>query len=116
MLKTLIQSTESPWTMGVGAENDVVLCTRIRLARNFAQYPFPLKQTAESGQAVLADFSAFCKDRNDLQFYDLHNVSLLEKRALVEKHYISPEHSKEDHQHRGLAMNADGSISIMINE
>lgn len=116
MLKPLIQNTESPWTMGKGVDNDVVLCSRIRLARNFAQYPFPLKQTEESGQAVLADVSAFCKDRNDLQFYDLTHVSPLEKRALVEKHFISPEHSKEDNHHRGLVINADGSVSIMINE
>lgn len=116
MLKQLIQNTESPWTMGAGEDSDVVLCTRIRLARNFVQYPFPLKQTDETGQAVLADLSAFCKDRTDLQFYDLHNVSPLEKRALVEKHYISPEHSKDDNHYRGLAVNADGKISIMINE
>ena len=116
MLRTLIQNTASPWTMGTGKDSDVVLCTRIRLTRNFVQYPFPLKQTEESGQAVLADLSAFCKDRNDLQFYDLSNVSSLEKRALVEKHYISPEHSKEDNHNRGIAVNTDGSISIMINE
>lgn len=116
MLKDLVKNTESPWTMGTGDDSDVVLCTRIRLARNFAQYPFPLKQTDETGQAVLAEVSAFCKDRNDLQFYDLSNVSPLEKRALVEKHFISPEHSKEDNHYRGLALNDDGSISIMVNE
>lgn len=116
MLKELINNTQSPWTMGIGEESDVVLCTRIRLARNFSQYPFPLKQNEESGQAVLADVSAFCKDHNDLNFYDLCDVPPLEKRALVEKHYISPEHSKEDSHYRGLAVNADGSISIMVNE
>ena len=116
MLKNLIQNTNSPWTTGAGADSDVVLCTRIRLARNFAPYPFPLKQTEESGQAVMADMAAFCKDHSNLKFYDLHHISPLEKRALVEKHYISPEHSKEDHLYRGLAVNEDGSISIMINE
>jgi len=39
MLKNLIENTASPWTMGDGTDSDVVLCTRIRLARNFAQYP-----------------------------------------------------------------------------
>lgn len=116
MLKQLIQNTSSPWTMGVGADSDVVLCTRIRLARNFAQYPFPLKQTEQTGQAVLADMSAFCKDHSDLRFYDLNEISPLEKRALVEKHYMSPEHSKEDNHYRGIAVNEDGSVSIMINE
>ena len=116
MLKQLIQNTSSPWTMGAGEDSDIVLCTRIRLARNFAQYPFPLKQTEETGQAVLADMSAFCKDHSDLRFYDLNEISPLEKRALVEKHYMSPEHSKDDNHYRGIAVNEDGSVSIMINE
>lgn len=45
MLKELISSKNSPWTNGVGDDRDVVLCTRIRLARNFSKYPFPLKQS-----------------------------------------------------------------------
>ncbi|MBQ5920485.1 MAG: hypothetical protein IIW84_05375, partial [Selenomonadaceae bacterium] len=46
----------------------------------------------------------------------LQNISKIDKQALVEKHLISPEHSKDDHQCRGLAISEDGSISIMINE
>ena len=52
MLKELISSKNSPWTNGVGDDRDVVLCTRIRLARNFSKYPFPLKQSEKSGQSV----------------------------------------------------------------
>ena len=65
---------------------------------------------------MLADMSAFCKDHSNLKFYDLRDVPALEKQALVEKHLISPEHSKDDQQCRGLAVNEDGSTSIMINE
>ena len=43
MLKDLIKNAQSPWTIGAGDDKDVVLCTRIRLARNFSKYPFPLK-------------------------------------------------------------------------
>lgn len=116
MLKDLIKNAQSPWTIGAGDDKDVVLCTRIRLARNFSKYPFPLKQTEQSGQSVLADMSAFCKDHSNLKFYDLRDVPALEKQALVEKHLISPEHSKDDQHCRGLAVNEDGSTSIMINE
>lgn len=116
MLKDLIKSKNSPWTIGTGDDKDVVLCTRIRLARNFSKYPFPLKQSERSGQSVLADMSAFCKDHSNLKFYDLQDISALDKQALVEKHLISPEHGKDDQQSRGLAVNEDGSISIMINE
>ena len=76
MLKDLIKNAQSPWTIGAGDDKDVVLCTRIRLARNFAKYPFPLKQTEQSGQSVLADMSAFCKDHSNLKFYDLRDVPL----------------------------------------
>jgi protein arginine kinase len=116
MLKNLVKGNNSPWTIGNGDDKDVVLCTRIRLARNFEKYPFPLKQTEETGQAVLANMAAFCKDHSNLKFYDLQNISKIDKQALVEKHLISPEHSKDDHQCRGLAISEDGSISIMINE
>ena len=116
MLKELIENENSPWTMGTGDDKDVVLCTRIRLARNFEKYPFPLKQTKESGQAVLSDMSAFCKDHSNLKFYDLADVPSLDKQALVEKHLISPEHSKDDDAHRGIAIGEDGNISIMVNE
>lgn len=61
MLKNLVKSDNSPWTIGSGDDKDVVLCTRIRLARNFAKYPFPLKQTEESGQAVLATWRRSAK-------------------------------------------------------
>lgn len=116
MLNTFIKSNSSPWTIGTGDDKDVVLCTRIRLARNFSRYPFPLKQTEQSGQAVMTDMAAFCKDHSNLKFYDLQKVSALEKQALVEKHFISPEHSKEDHACRGLILDETGSTSIMINE
>ena len=44
---------KSPWSSGEGEQKDVVLSSRIRLARNFAQYPFPLKQTKESAEGVI---------------------------------------------------------------
>lgn len=116
MLKELIVNQKSPWTGAGGEQKEIVLCSRIRLARNFSKYPFPLKQTEESGQYVLSDMAAFCQNSSYLKFYDLQDIQPRDKQVLVEKHLISPEHAKDDHHCRGLAVNEDGSISIMVNE
>lgn len=116
MFKEVITNNKSPWTTGQGIDSDVVLSSRLRLARNFNAYPFPLKQTAESGQKVLEMMAAFCQDSQELNFYDLQDVRPLDKQVLVEKHLISPEHSKDDEHYRGLAVDDEGMVSIMINE
>lgn len=116
MLKNLTRNNQCPWTMGEGTSKEVVLCSRVRLARNFVRYPFPLKQTEESGEQVLADMAAFCQGHERLKFYDLQQAEPLDKQILVEKHLISPEHCKDDHHHRGLMANENGSISVMVNE
>ena len=116
MLKRLVEEGNSPWTTAQGNDADIVLCSRIRLARNFEQYPFPLKQSEESGHQVLDLMKNFCTDHPQLEYYNLEEVDAMEKQVLVEKHYISPEHCKDDHHCRGLAIDEAGKISIMINE
>lgn len=115
MLKWLIEEANSPWTTALGEQADVVLSSRIRLARNFDQYPFPLKQTQESGPQVLAMMSQFALQHQGFAFYDLQQVRPLEKQVLVEKHYMSPAHSKEN-GFRGLVLDDCGTVSIMVNE
>ena len=39
MLKDIIRNAKSPWTTADGQQADYVLCSRIRLARNFARFP-----------------------------------------------------------------------------
>lgn len=116
MLKQLTKNETCPWTMDGGLEKDVILCSRVRLARNFADYPFPLKQTEKTGEQVLANMAEFCQENEELKFYDLQQVEVLDKQILVEKHLISPEHSKDDQHYRGLVLNPEGSVSIMVNE
>lgn len=116
MLKDVILNEKSPWTMASGEQSEYVLCSRIRLARNFACCPFPLKQTAESAEKVLSIMESFCQQNPQYHFYRLNDLSLLDKQVLVEKHFISREHSREDHPYKALVLNDDASISIMVNE
>lgn len=112
----LFQSTNSPWSTGKGEQSDVVLCSRIRLARNFAAYPFPLKATAETSQKVLEIMQGFCAKNKAYHFIKMEELSPLEKRVLLEKHLISPEFAAGDGKYKGLVLDDDNLTSIMVNE
>ena len=112
----LFTSTISPWSSGKGEQADVVLCSRIRLARNFAPYPFPLKATEESSQKVLDIMKDFCQKHESYRFLSLGELSPLQKRVLVEKHLISPEHAQGDGKYKGLVLDDEATVSIMVNE
>ncbi|HEY8964932.1 MAG TPA: protein arginine kinase [Candidatus Methylacidiphilales bacterium] len=113
--------TSSEWLHGDsgGAGNKVVLCTRVRLARNLNQHPFPgwakkaererilsiiqpaVLSLPEMGQAIVCD--------------SMDHFSPLEKQVLVEQHLISREHAAKS-AGSGLAVNKPRSLSVMINE
>ena len=105
-----------PWSSCKGEQADVVLCSRIRLARNFAPYPFPLKATEESSQKVLDIMKDFCQKHESYRFLSLGELSPLQKRVLVEKHLISPEHAQGDGKYKGLVLDDEATVSIMVNE
>lgn len=111
-----LKSPESPWTHGDGPDNDVVLSSRVRLARNFKQYPFPNRQNRESALQVWRILSDFCEKNQGYAFYDLSRATARERQVLVEKHLISPEHAKNDEHYRALVLSEDGNESLMVNE
>ncbi len=42
----------SKWYIGAGEQNDIVISTRIRLARNIEDYPFPCKLDTKTRTAL----------------------------------------------------------------
>jgi len=115
MIKDIIQMPHSIWTEGAGEYSEIVLSSRVRLARNLKEFPFPLKQTEATANAVLDRIEdATAKDK-ELNFYRLNNFPELERQVLVEKHLISPEHAQNPEK-KGVIVNKDGSVSIMVNE
>lgn len=110
----------SYWMMNCGAENDVVISSRVRLARNLAKYPFcdviTLQQERELMETVAA--LPLKKKKNgfeDMEFIDLSLVPKEEKMVLVEKHQISPALALSEGA-TGLLINASETVSVMINE
>ena len=106
------------WYMRKGKEGDIVLSTRVRLARNLRDYPFPGKMTPAQEREVvdaIAKALASSKAGNDFQLIEISALPDLERRTLMEKHLISNDLA-EGKGVRAVLLSNDESVSIMINE
>ena len=104
-----------------GPESDIVVSSRIRLARNLDLIPFSHLLDREDGEKCLREIEQAWKksDNKDLLKMELltfNQLTALERQMLVEKHLISPNHAESDDSFRGVLANSDGSLVIMINE
>lgn len=97
--------------------NDIVVSTRIRLARNLDKTPFPnaLKDkravTDKIKDAVLNSNSTLSKE---FEFYDLDKLNDAEKQKMAEEHLISPDMTQgEGHS---VLISKDRTMSIMLME
>ncbi len=98
----------APWLLGQGAEGDVVISSRVRLARNLAGCPFPHRATVDQRARVLAS----CKEAlmqasvppaggsvggpagPQLAWVDVHALPAIARTLLVERHLMSKELAK----------------------
>lgn len=108
------------WYVQEGPESDVVMSTRVRMARNFNGFPFPSKMKNEDGQLIIkrvmeAVFERSSAIGENFKFIDIQKLTPLQRQVLVEKHLISPDLA-ESRIESGTIISADENISIMINE
>lgn len=110
----------SSWYSVHAPEDDIVVSTRIRLARNLEGIPFPARMTAAQRKELNAKVKAALLDSNTpfaktLKYIDMADVPPLEVMAMAERHIISPEFAESDAE-RAIILSEDESISIMIGE
>lgn len=111
----------SEWMRGSGQDSDIVISTRVRVARNLQNLPFPLLATNQQSAEVLERLTGVLKDQEELKSFGpfhvikLDNLEELDRRVLVEKHLISPALANES-RNGAVILNEDESVSIMINE
>lgn len=108
----------SEW-MKENPKTPVVLSSRIRLARNLEGIPFPMSLTQEGSQDVEEKVASYLRgisiENEKLKYYGLMDLSSIEQYVLIEKHLISPA-LVESRGSRGVAINEDHRISVMVNE
>ena len=100
--------------------SDVVLSTRVRLARNLKDYPFPCKLNVQGKEKIIESVKKAITESNsavadDFKLIRLGDLDPRQSVSLVEKRLVSPEFISEA-EGRALLLSKDESLSIMINE
>ena len=107
------------WYLETGPEGDVVISTRIRLARNIADFPFPCKMTTEQARTVIDKASAALLDRpaggGRFELIEMQKLTPARAMSFVEKHLVSPEFAQQ-REGRALLLSDDETISVMLIE
>lgn len=106
------------WLRGSGPESDIVISSRIRLARNLAEFPFIKKCTAGDRKAV----SKLVRSRVEetllsetVEFIGVERLNELDRQFLMERQIISRELS-EGEGSRGVILDRNERFSVMVNE
>ena len=96
--------------------SEAVVSTRIRLARNLKDYPFPIRLSADKAREIVDKVGDALKD-SAIRFHriDLDAVSDAIRVAMIERHLVSPDFISA-HEGRAVYLSDDNTISIMVNE
>ncbi len=111
-------SSPAPWLSGEGPDSFAVLSSRIRLARNISEFPFPPAADMEIRQRIMEFVSPAFDKASTLGgggFYPSDTMDGLSQKFLMERHLISPEFMKGG-AGRGIYIGDQEKVSIMLNE
>lgn len=104
------------WYLQNGKDSDVVVSSRIRLARNLADVPFPSKFSKEQAKQVIDKMKEITPSIGyGLKFINLNDLDDITKISLVEKNIISPEFAMNKNKMGAIVINDEENICIMIN-
>lgn len=107
------------WLRGTGPESDVVISTRIRLARNLAGQPFSNRATAPQKadtEARTRDAIAKLDLSHKLDYVEVSKLTPIDRQFLVERQLMSRELASVLDGPRGVAFDDRESVSVMVNE
>lgn len=107
----------SKWYIGVGEQSDIVVSTRIRLARNISDYPFPNKLNTKSKTELnnMIKDAVESDNKFGLRYIEMKTLARFEAASMAERHIISPEFAS-DADGRALMLSPEEDICIMLNE
>ena len=117
-----LAKSSGEWLRGSGPQSDIVISSRIRLARNLADFPFIARATESDRDEV----GKILRDRvttlheagqfaGQLIYVDVRALEEVDRKFLVERQLISREHADAEGA-RGVAIDPREQVSVMINE
>lgn len=116
-----LESSGLAWASRDGDAGDIVVSSRVRLARNLQGYPFPARSSADDRGRVLETVRAALGElsgASDVSFWEMGDLSRRDRDLLLERHVVSRELVGLDAAptHAGLALWGDESAGVMVNE
>lgn len=106
------------WLQGSGPEADIVISSRVRLARNLADFPFISRATAQDRtriEKILHERILAIAAETEVLYVNLSQLEKVDRQFLVERHLISREHA-ESQGARAVAIDSGEKFSLMVNE
>ena len=113
-----LQNQVGEWLSGKGPESDIVISSRIRLARNVSGHSFLSRANLKDRsrlEEVIRDRLMGPEVSTEVSYFSLPDLSSVDRQFLVERHLISREHALGKGP-RGVAMSPRENLSVMINE
>lgn len=105
------------WYLQGGKNSDVVISTRIRIARNLEDIPFVNKGNTKQLEQVLEKIENITPNIGyGLKFIRLKDLDDITKLSLIEKHIISPDFAVNNNDIGAILLNEEENICIMLNE
>lgn len=103
------------WYLQNGKDSDIVISSRVRLARNLKNYPFKEKSKPEDLENILNTMKEITPSIGyDLKYIELKDLDDITKLSLIEKHIISPDFAVNPYG--AIIINEEENICIMVNE
>ncbi|MDD3233802.1 MAG: protein arginine kinase [Candidatus Omnitrophica bacterium] len=116
-LSDLLNHT-SEWLKGSGANSDIVISSRVRLARNIDKMPFPHWAGKKQAETVIEKARALKENVDFLKntsFFAMSELDSVDKQFLVERHLMSHELSQKPNS-KALIVENNEVLSVMVNE
>ena len=116
-LSDLLNHT-SEWLKSTGPNSDIVISSRIRLARNLDKLAFPHwgnKKQAEDALKAIEEEVARVDYLKNTTVFRLADLDSVDKQFLVERHLMSLEHAQKPNN-KAVIIDDDEVVSIMVNE
>ena len=108
----------SEWLKGEGPNADIVISTRIRLARNVNLEAFPHWANEQQAKNIVDKIFLAAKSMSVFDgalFFDLAKLDNIDKQFLIERHLMSHEHALLT-ESKALIVDPGEVYSVMINE
>lgn len=113
-----ILKNPAEWMLSTGPEGEIVISSRIRLARNLSGLSFPGWAAEEDRQLVLGTVQPAVEGLSEMRgafSSELRELPAIRKQVLVERHLISREHAAKG-VGSAAVMNRKQTLCVMINE